>query len=421
MLSLSFVALCCALVSPPPPPPPARVSSDQAVAEALANNRELAASRARVPIADAARLTAGLRPNPDLSLSADHLDLAGTPFTDANGGGPSEYAVHADYLWEQGGKRRHRLAVADGDRAVTRLEVDDEVRRLVLEVRNAHVDLLLAQRELALASDNLTSLRRVAELSAIRVKSGDLAEVELMRTRVAVVQLENDVARRDLSRRIAQRRLALLLGRPVSAPPPEATGEFAAPPAALPSIEDLERLALASRPDLLALGSGRDRAQANIGLQQALGRVDFTVGTEFRRQQGLAGKANTLGFFLSTPLPFFNRNQGEVAKARAELTEATRRTEAAREAAASEVREAYDQFLTARGLLDRVGQGMRRDATEVRTALEYAYERGEATLVELLDAQRAFNDTMESQLTAQADLARSLNLLDAVVGKGINR
>ena len=54
-------------------------------------------------------------------------------------------------------------------------------------------------------------------------------------------------------------------------------------------------------------------------------------------------------------------------------------------------------------------------AREVRSTMEYSYRRGEATLVEFLDAQRAFNDTVQSYNAARADYARSLYVIDAVM------
>ena len=50
----------------------------------------------------------------------------------------------------------------------------------------------------------------------------------------------------------------------------------------------------------------------------------------------------------------------------------------------------------------------------------YSYRRGEASLIELLDAQRAFNDTMQSYNDARAEYARSLYLMDSISGKGVN-
>jgi cobalt-zinc-cadmium efflux system outer membrane protein len=398
-------------------PAPERISVEDAVREALSRNHDLLAERARVPAADADVRTAGLRPNPVTSVSADHLPLAGTQFTEENGGGPPEYTWRTDYLWELGGKRDRRLDVAGHQRGVTRMEVADRERQLVLEVRDAFVDLLLAQKTLELAEASAAALGRVADLSTARVRSGDLAEVELLRTRVARVNLENEVRLKGLASRAAQQRLAYLLGRPASRSGLEASGEFRESPAGAAPLDRLEASAAEQRPDLLALSADLSRAEADLRLQQSISRIDFTVGGEFRRQQGVNGTSNSLGFFLSMPLPLFDRNQGAVARAQAEAVRAVRRVDGLRAAIGQEVRAAYDRLETARGLADRIEREMMSDAREVRAVTEYAYQRGQASLIELLDAQRVFNDTMQGYLNAKAEVARSLNLLDAVTGK----
>jgi cobalt-zinc-cadmium efflux system outer membrane protein len=63
---------------------------------------------------------------------------------------------------------------------------------------------------------------------------------------------------------------------------------------------------------------------------------------------------------------------------------------------------------------------MLAQARDVRQITEYSYKRGEATFVEFLDAQRAFNETMQGYNEARAELARSLYLMDSISGKGIN-
>jgi cobalt-zinc-cadmium efflux system outer membrane protein len=69
-------------------------------------------------------------------------------------------------------------------------------------------------------------------------------------------------------------------------------------------------------------------------------------------------------------------------------------------------------------VLDTIEKDMLIQAQEVREISQYSYTRGEATLVEFLDAQRAFNETMHAFNEARAAYARSLYLIDAVVGAG---
>ena len=87
----------------------------------------------------------------------------------------------------------------------------------------------------------------------------------------------------------------------------------------------------------------------------------------------------------------------------------------------TEVVTAWQQYSTSRGLLDDIEKRMLTKAKDVRQTTEYSYRRGEATLVEFLDAQRAFNDVMQSYNEARANFARSLYLIDSVTGSSISK
>jgi cobalt-zinc-cadmium efflux system outer membrane protein len=149
--------------------------------------------------------------------------------------------------------------------------------------------------------------------------------------------------------------------------------------------------------------------------------VDYTLGTEFRRQQGLAGRGNSLGFFVQTNLPLFNRNQGEIERSLQERHQTDARLRALTAAVENEVRAAYAQYSTTRDALERIEAQMLGKAKDVRETTEYSYKRGEASLVEFLDAQRAYNDTIRTYHDAQADLARSLYAIDAAIGKSVTQ
>jgi cobalt-zinc-cadmium efflux system outer membrane protein len=77
------------------------------------------------------------------------------------------------------------------------------------------------------------------------------------------------------------------------------------------------------------------------------------------------------------------------------------------------------QYATSRGLLESIEHDLLDQAREVRITMEYSYRRGEASLVEFLDAQRAFNDARQSYNDARADFARSLYTIDSVSGKAV--
>jgi cobalt-zinc-cadmium efflux system outer membrane protein len=128
------------------------------------------------------------------------------------------------------------------------------------------------------------------------------------------------------------------------------------------------------------------RSVDELRSQIAQGKVDYTIGTEFRRQQGLAGTGNSLGFFFSVPLPLFNRNQGEIERARQEQQQIEARTRALEAGMRNELDAAWRQYDTARALLTRIEGEMLDQARRVLASMEYSYRAGEASLVEFLDA-----------------------------------
>lgn len=396
---------------------PERVTVEEAVDEALAHNLEFLAATYEVPLARAEIVTARLRLNPVLTLGGDHLDLLGTHYDDVNRAGPQEFFVRADVYFLGGRKRQRRIAVAELGVDVAELDLRDAVRRLILDVQRACVEVQSAAAAVDLAVMNRALFRRVVTLNEARVGAGDLARVDLTRAQIAELQASNELRRALGAQAIARNNLSLLLGRRQVPAALVVTGALRTDEPPL-GIEALREQALRRRPDVRAVHAAQAQTQADIRRQLAEGRADVSVGVEARRQQGLAGTGNSLGFFLGVPLRIFDRNQGQVARARQQALQVGRRRAAIERAVQVEVENAYVEYRTARALLSSFEGGMLQKAEQVLTTAEYAYLRGEASLIELIDAQRAFNDTRRTYNEARAAFARSLYGIDAATGRG---
>jgi cobalt-zinc-cadmium efflux system outer membrane protein len=388
---------------------------NQTIDEAIANNLNLIAERYNLSVADARIITARLRPNPIFTAEGDHLDLLGTGDNAINKAGPPEYSLRTDFILERGGKRESRIAVAENNKEVVSAQLQNTIRQLTLDVQNAFVDVLQARNNLNLARENLDAFTQIVGVNETRVKAGDLADVELLRTRLAQLQFENNVRQAELRLTTAQSKLRLLIGRKVGDPPIEVVGEMRKDSAAV-NRELLRQQAMQLRPDLQALVRDQARSAAELRLQIAQGKIDYIVGSEVRRQDGLAGRGNSLGFFFSTNLPIFNRNQGEIERARQEQQQLQARYRALETTIESEVDTAFAQYDIARNTVERIESTMLNNARDVRQITEYSYRRGEASFVEFLDATRAYNETMQTYNDARADYARSLYLIDSVSG-----
>jgi len=394
---------------------PQTLTIDAAVREAIDHNLTLIAERYSVSVADARVVTAGLRPNPVLTVSA--MLPSGEVFDNAVS--PREQIAHVDVPIERGGKREHRLEVAQAAKSVAELQLMNTMRSLVLDVQSACVDVVQARENLALARESLDAFNSLVQVNTERVRTGDLSQVELSRSRLAALQFQNDVRQQQAKLTVAQSHLRTLLGR-VGAGPLDIDGDLRRD--AMPVDRDaVRRLALAQRPDLEALRRDQARSTADVRLQIAQGKVDFTISGEFHHQYqpipAPAGAEGALyGLFFSSPLPLFNRNQGEIARAQVEEKQAGARIAAYEAQVGNEVDSAFEAYTAARDVVSTIESQMLTRARDVRTTTEYSYRRGEASFVEFLDAVRAFNDTMQSYNAARADYARSLYTLDASAG-----
>src|SRR5262252_375519 len=133
--------------------PPGAVTVAQAVTEAVDHNLSLLAERYNVTVAETAVITAGLRPNPVVTVNAM---LPQTALVDA-GIATREGVIRTDYVLERGDKRERRIEQATLARTVAELQVLDATRKLVLDVESAYADVQLANLNLALAQENLAA------------------------------------------------------------------------------------------------------------------------------------------------------------------------------------------------------------------------------------------------------------------------
>jgi cobalt-zinc-cadmium efflux system outer membrane protein len=419
------LAICAALLSGSSPSLLGQesfrtLSIADAMSESLQRNATLQAQRLNLSIADAAIMTAGLRPNPVISGDADHLDLLGTGFDDTNNAGPPEYGVRVDFPIERGGKRDLRLDVARTTRELAAAQLDDTIRRLKIDVLVASIDVLEAKAKLGLARENLETLEQLVDLNQRRLTSGAIAPLEATRSRVAMLQYRSNVRTAELTLVQARLRLLPLLGSRPGDPPVDIDDVLAVhPPETAPVLSELQASARARRPDVLAARADQARSQADLRLQLGQAKIDYSVGTEYRRQQGLNGRGNMIGFFVSAPLPVFNRNQGEIARAQADEQRTRQSAVAVDIDVSTEVAEAFREFETSRRLLLEIERDLLEPARSARAGTAYTYQAGATSLLDVLDAQRAFNDTMDSYYTAQAAYRRAEAKLRLVAGEEV--
>jgi cobalt-zinc-cadmium efflux system outer membrane protein len=414
--SLLSVVLASPANAQVPPAPlaaarvPARLTLGEAIRLAESGSPALLQARARIAVAEAEALGAPKRPNPSLDVEFRGYPLLEPdlpPFLDNQ-----ELTIAVDQEFEPGDRRRWRREVAQLGVQASSAESLDVLRRLRLEVQRAYVHVVLAESDVDSARATLEDVDRVVAVNRARYEQGELSGVELRRLQVERHRFADDEMVAGLALRNARSRLLALLNvRPLDQPfeTVDTLPEDGGPPPLSPTPE---AEAAPERADLRALRFGEERAEADARLQHALRIPPFSFGAGYQRDFG----TNAIVVRATIPLALWNRNEGGRSRAAAERTLAASRTSAASAAAALEVQLARNAVESHRTRVASIAGEYVKNAREARDIVLAAYRAGAATLIDYLDAQRAFRDAQRAEHRARFDYRVSVFELEAAVG-----
>jgi cobalt-zinc-cadmium efflux system outer membrane protein len=177
-------------------------------------------------------------------------------------------------------------------------------------------------------------------------------------------------------------------------------------------LDDLQALALRTRPDLKAAQQGITAAESQISLAKANGKQDLNAAMNYSHVSG----TSSTSLFFNIPLPFFNRNQGEIARTRYALTQAQLNASAAQDTVLTDVTNSYEAANTNQEVVKLYLGGYLKQAEDSRDISAYAYKGGAATLLDFLDAERSYRSTQLAYRQALAAYMLSLEQLRQSVG-----
>jgi cobalt-zinc-cadmium efflux system outer membrane protein len=401
---------------------PVRITLDEAIQMALQHNHNMLAARTTIQQAQAEETTANLRPNPTLFADWDYLPL-GSPSHQNPAlyppGEPTSQYLHDNtegdlglgYLIERGKKRQHRLQAARDITAQTRSLVADNERGLTFGVATLFVNVQLAESTLELAEKDLQSFQSTVDISQNSFRAGAISEDDYLKIKLQLLYFETDLEQAQLARVQALSDLRQLLGYESVSADYDVAGPFDYQPLK-GNVEDFQLKALQNRPDLRAAQQAITAAHSQYELQRAIGKQDVTVQGNYSHVNGI----NAASFLGSIPLPIFNRNQGEIARARFAITQAEEQEKATNGQALTDVRDAYEALRSNDKVVTLYRSGYLDVAQKDRDISEYAYRHGAVSLLDFLDAERSYRATQLAYRQALASYLLALEQLREAVG-----
>ena len=408
----------------------------------IAAQREaVAAARAGVPMA-------GLRPDPSLSLGVGPAELG----REVRPKPRLAQSIGLSYTIETGDKRERRVAAARSQVSAGEAALAGAGRQAAADAAAAFIEACRTREALQRQEASLAALGDIVRMNERRHGAGDLGGLELLQSRNERDQFLATVVRARADARTAMEALAAPLGRrwreAFGDTSPLCTFRDGLAPEGLDGIEGIggsggiegshegEALdalvarALDQRDDVRIARAAVDSARAAADLVRANRWVDPSVSLSYgytpQGRRGVAAdgsavdpspRSNTVSVSVSVPLPLSRLDRGDLVQAESAVTQALLALRQTELQAQADVRATHAQYRAALENLTRYRDATLGDARRVVEGLRLSYRQGAASLLELLSAQRAADDTELAYLQARSELAAATVRLQLSLGR----
>ena len=357
----------------------------QAVERALANYPALQIQQYSIEQAQGLKTTAGLFPNPVITLYREDLSL--------NGQGGGETTVFAglplNFLWARWSKVAAASAQVDAEQMMLA-----DVRRLIkFKVQKAFAETHFAVQNYQAWQKAANVFRKAAEASRFRFADGDMAGYEHQRITVEYLRYQKAEAEAKVQLNNSQRQLAFFLNPDQSEALIKTSAAF---PSYLPDISEEKLLtqSMETRPDLQAAAATLRGKQAALTANK-WGRLPQIVASVGYKKQVDDFKGAVVQVNFGFPL--FNRNQGNVRSASAALSQQTLATELLEKRVELEVRQAYETYQLYHQQVEQFLDQSVPPPEQLLEIAQFSYSEGEMSLLELLDGVRAYSESFQAR------------------------
>jgi len=411
--TLAVLTLCVAAASEgqtataPATPETLHLSRRQAIDEALARNPGLAAARAQVEEARAAVVTAAAFADPTVLA-----DVAGqTHVLNPASRTGSDQGVGVTIPFP--GKTKLRREISTADLRVAEFNVAQLRQQVASQAAQAYDAILVALRH----RDDLQQSKDLAsdfvQKTQARFLGGTVARVDVVKAQTDLAQAENDLISNDRAIATARASLNRVLGRSGGAP--LETTDTLEVPGAIATVENLERVAEASRPEIASLAAQLKGAQTATKLAREFWAPDINVTLTRNAQEGVPTTFTT-GVGFNVPLFFWQHQRGEVAAAIHKEEELTANIADIRAQVSLDVQSAFTNASTALRQAVFIRDQLLPEAREVYRVASVSYGLGGSSALDLLDAKRTLLDAERQYVDALGAANDAVAALELAIG-----
>lgn len=363
------------------------------------NNLSYLAEKYNVDIAEAEVIALKVMPDPELSFE----------------GAKDNYTLELGYALELGNKRGTRINLAKSQSELTKLALSNFFQELRAEAANAFLDAMMQRELLDVKKSSYEYMVQLSKSDSIRFKLGEITENDARQTKLEAATLLNEVYQQEADLKSALAVLNMYMGK--------STDVLEIPVGEWGNIErdynlaELINIASYNRADLMMAAKNTDVVTNQLKLVQAERKMDLGLMVGYERDwNGFFPNRNSVKAGVSIPLKFSNTNKGAVKAAQFAIDQSKYEYRNVQLQIQTQVSQNFYQYDAAKKKVKQYQLGLLSESKKVLEGFVYSYRRGETNILDVLVAQRTYNEVQEQYLEAMKGYASALVNLEKSCG-----
>ena len=388
-----------------------RLTLPQAENFFLNKNLDLIAQKYSIDSAKATVITANLYDNPDFSYSNAFYNSETHHFFDP------EMSVQISQLIRLAGKRNKAISLAKSGIKIAEFQFYDLLRTLRFVLRNDFYNIYFLEQSSQLYQVEINALQKIVPAYEEQVKKGFTAPVDALRIKSQLYTLEAEYDNLQTNIENLQAEFKVLIrANPSSFIVAEnVVADMNTNMVKQSSYEALVDSAIVNRPDLKALNASIVFNDYNLKLQQAIAKPDITISADYDRLGSYVPNYNAIG--ISIPLPFFNRNQGNIRNAKIQTEVSKVQYESGLAKVRSDVTTNYITALRSEKLLMGFDPAFEEKMRNVIDEVTINFQKKNITLLEFLDFYDSYKQNVLQMNQLRFNRMSALEQLNFSIGK----
>ncbi|MBB5646046.1 TolC family protein [Pedobacter cryoconitis] len=377
-------------------------------------NLGYAAEKYNVNIAEAGIETAKIFPDPQFSAGAFDNQQAKLKLGQG-------VTLGLGTTIELGGKRKARIGLAQSVTELNKALLLDYLRNLRADAALAYYSAIQQYELLQVQHYSYQMMKQLADADAIRSKLGAITETDARQSKLEASNLQNIVYQTEADWRNALIKLSSYLGKKSADTLLMPDGDFENLARDI-NYQSLISNAQITRADAVAALNNKIVADRSLTLVKANRKVDLGVnaGLQFSgvstNEIAPTPYHRTFNAGFSVPLKFSNHYKGDIKAAQFTIKQVGVQYEQVQQQIQVEVTQAYFNYTAAQKQVQQYKTGLLSEGKKILTAKMYSYKRGETSLLEVLNAQRTYNEVQQGFYESQSNYAAALIELERAAG-----